>query len=181
MPQSVQGIAGDSVVLECEPPRGHPEPQIRWKKNGQSLELDLDLGVDSDRYVNINKSLSGPALAFLIDIKNQLIDISSVCGWSIPSSRVTIHPSIWLLNVCLLKLFVLGCVFGFGWPMEPKRNRIRVEESGNLVITKLAASDQGRYICVAQNIVGIRETSPVVLTVNGKEPSPFLYVYISIA
>lgn len=49
-PQPVQGIAGDSVVLECEPPRGHPEPQIRWKKNGQSLELDLDLGVDSDRY-----------------------------------------------------------------------------------------------------------------------------------
>ncbi len=50
VPQPVQGIAGDSVVLECEPPRGHPEPQIRWKKNGQSLELDLDLGVDSDRY-----------------------------------------------------------------------------------------------------------------------------------
>ncbi|KZS08391.1 putative Roundabout 2 [Daphnia magna] len=92
MPQPVQGIAGDSVVLECEPPRGHPEPQIRWKKNGQSLELDLDLGVDSDR--------------------------------------------------------------------------IRVEESGNLVITKLAASDQGRYVCVAQNTVGTRETSPVLLTVN---------------
>lgn len=50
VPQSVQGIAGESVTLECEPPKGHPEPQIRWKKNGQSLELDLDLGVDSDRY-----------------------------------------------------------------------------------------------------------------------------------
>lgn len=46
--------------------------------------------------------------------------------------------------------------------------RIRVEENGNLVITKLAASDQGRYVCLAQNIVGIRETSPVLLTVNGK-------------
>jgi hypothetical protein len=45
----VQGIVGDSVILECEPPRGHPEPQIRWKKNGQSLELDLDHGVDSER------------------------------------------------------------------------------------------------------------------------------------
>ena len=51
MPQSTQGIAGDSITLECEPPKGHPEPQIRWKKNGQSLELDLDLGVDSDRFV----------------------------------------------------------------------------------------------------------------------------------
>ena len=42
-----------------------------------------------------------------------------------------------------------------------------MEENGNLVITKLAASDQGRYVCLAQNIVGIRETSPVQLTVNG--------------
>lgn len=58
MPQPVQGIVGDSVVLECEPPRGHPEPQIRWKKNGQSLELDLDLGVDSERYVNSTLSVS---------------------------------------------------------------------------------------------------------------------------
>ena len=49
LPQPVQGIVGDSITLECEPPRGHPEPQIRWKKNGQALELDLDLGVDSDR------------------------------------------------------------------------------------------------------------------------------------
>jgi hypothetical protein len=58
VPQPVQGIVGDSVVLECEPPRGHPEPQIRWKKNGQSLELDLDLGVDSERYVNNPLSVS---------------------------------------------------------------------------------------------------------------------------
>ena len=47
-------------------------------------------------------------------------------------------------------------------------NRLRVEESGNLVITKLAASDEGRYVCVAQNIVGVRETSPVQLTVRSK-------------
>ena len=47
-----------------------------------------------------------------------------------------------------------------------------MEESGNLVITKLAASDQGRYVCVAQNIIGNRETSPVLLTVNGKKSLP---------
>jgi len=47
-------------------------------------------------------------------------------------------------------------------------HRIRVEENGNLVITKLVTSDQGRYVCLAQNIVGIRETPQVQLTVNGK-------------
>ena len=49
MPQATQGLSGETIVLECEPPRGHPEPQVRWKKNGQSLELDLDLGMDSGR------------------------------------------------------------------------------------------------------------------------------------
>lgn len=51
-----------------------------------------------------------------------------------------------------------------------------MEASGNLVITKLAASDQGRYVCVAQNTVGIRETSPVLLTVNGKRDSPSISI-----
>ena len=92
-PQPTSGLSGETVVLECEAPRGHPEAQVRWKKNGQSLELDLDLGVDS--------------------------------------------------------------------------GRIRVQDSGNLIITKLSSADHGRYVCMAQNIVATRETPAVLLTVNG--------------
>ena len=47
-------------------------------------------------------------------------------------------------------------------------DRIRVEENGNLYIAKLASSDQGRYTCVALNIVGTRETPPALLTVHGE-------------
>jgi hypothetical protein len=72
--------------------------------------------------------------------------------------------------VCLFALFSRSRFFGvhLHFCLRLKQNRIRVEESGNLIITKLAASDQGRYVCVAQNTVGIRETSAVLLTVNGK-------------
>lgn len=45
--------------------------------------------------------------------------------------------------------------------------RIRVDESGNLVFAKLLSSDEGRYQCLAQNVVATRETSSVLLSVHG--------------
>lgn len=29
---------GEPAVLECQPPRGHPEPTISWKKDGANLD-----------------------------------------------------------------------------------------------------------------------------------------------
>ncbi|NXQ49019.1 ROBO2 protein, partial [Catharus fuscescens] len=33
-PGDVVVAAGEPAVLECVPPRGHPEPSVSWKKNG---------------------------------------------------------------------------------------------------------------------------------------------------
>ncbi|KAF4530218.1 hypothetical protein B566_EDAN018327 [Ephemera danica] len=42
MVPSTQRVAlGENALLECQPPRGHPEPVVTWKKNGQTLELVL--------------------------------------------------------------------------------------------------------------------------------------------
>lgn len=30
--------AGEPAVLECQPPRGHPEPTISWKKDGVNID-----------------------------------------------------------------------------------------------------------------------------------------------
>lgn len=29
---------GEPAVMECQPPRGHPEPTISWKKDGTPLD-----------------------------------------------------------------------------------------------------------------------------------------------
>ncbi|NWW94587.1 ROBO2 protein, partial [Rhynochetos jubatus] len=36
-PGDVVVAVGEPAVLECVPPRGHPEPSISWKKNGAQL------------------------------------------------------------------------------------------------------------------------------------------------
>ncbi|NXE47637.1 ROBO1 protein, partial [Casuarius casuarius] len=37
-PSDVMVAVGEPAVMECQPPRGHPEPTISWKKDGTSLD-----------------------------------------------------------------------------------------------------------------------------------------------
>lgn len=40
--------AGEPAVLECQPPRGHPEPTISWKKDGINID-------DRDERITVRK------------------------------------------------------------------------------------------------------------------------------
>jgi len=43
-----------------------------------------------------------------------------------------------------------------------------VHSSGNLIITNVQQSDAGFYTCVAQNMVGVKESIQARLSVYGK-------------
>jgi hypothetical protein len=39
-PQNTRVAAGETALLECGPPRGHPEPILHWKRNGHIIDLE---------------------------------------------------------------------------------------------------------------------------------------------
>lgn len=39
-PSGARVVAGERAMLDCSPPRGHPEPLVSWTKDGHPLTLD---------------------------------------------------------------------------------------------------------------------------------------------
>lgn len=48
---------GEPAVMECQPPRGHPEPTISWKKDGFPLD-DKDERITVSNYCKSREYLS---------------------------------------------------------------------------------------------------------------------------
>ncbi|XP_018917016.2 roundabout homolog 2 [Bemisia tabaci] len=88
-PANTRVAAGETALLECGPPKGHPEPTVQWKKNNQFIDF------------NVNK-------------------------------------------------------------------RYRLVDGGNLAIQDARKIDEGRYQCIAKNVVGARESTPAMLDVHVK-------------
>ncbi|XP_050537160.1 roundabout homolog 2 isoform X2 [Daktulosphaira vitifoliae] len=91
-PKDTKVAQGQTALLECSPPKGHPDPVVVWKKDGDDVHIESS-------------------------------------------------------------------------------TRMRIVDGGNLMITNVQQDDSGEYLCVAQNIVAMRESVSAKLTVNVK---PFM-------
>lgn len=39
-PKDTKVAQGQTALMECSPPKGHPDPMVVWKKNGENVRVD---------------------------------------------------------------------------------------------------------------------------------------------
>ncbi|KAI5641931.1 immunoglobulin domain-containing protein [Phthorimaea operculella] len=166
-PATTQTAQGETIILECSPPRGSPEPTVYWKKNGQILHFDGDSRMhlvdggslviqdarqtDAGRYQCIARNAAGTresAVATLrIHIKPYLItgpeDVVAQTGGSVTfQCRVGGDP--------LPDVLWRRTAGGGNMPL----GRVKVLDDRSLRLDNVILGDEGEYTCEADNSVG---------------------------
>ncbi|XP_072834914.2 roundabout homolog 4 isoform X1 [Pogona vitticeps] len=162
-PSDLVVTTGERLLLECMPPRGHPEPTISWKKNGVLINEESGryeivpgkllvpsvLKSDSGAYVCVATNQVGEraSRAALVTVLEKPIfsrrpnDVSAILGSAVQ--------------------FMCG-VHGDPTPVvqwhkengELPKGRFEVNQENVLQINDLTMSDAGKYVCTACNKVG---------------------------
>lgn len=142
-PTDVVVAAGEPAILECVPPRGHPEPTIYWKKD--KVQID-----DKDDRITVSTAATG---------FNLLLTRNAVI-WGQNNLYLAIRTSV---PLCL----------GLKYLDESRPNHqffLPQMRGGKLMISNTRKSDAGMYICVGTNMVGERESETAQVTVFGTLP-----------
>ncbi|KAK7016387.1 Roundabout 2, partial [Halocaridina rubra] len=162
--------AGETALLECVPPRGHPEPLVRWRHNGQVIKVR-----ESHRHEVVDEG------TLVVKHVQQNDGGQYTCeAWNLAGSKTT-HPI--NLYVHIRPTFLRGpkdtvtlteqtvefeCqVSGDPTPQVSWRrlrgplpeHRTVILDDHTLRIQRVSPSDEDTYVCEAVNVVGTARTN----------------------
>uniref|UniRef100_A0A8C3QLR6 Roundabout guidance receptor 1 n=1 Tax=Cyanoderma ruficeps TaxID=181631 RepID=A0A8C3QLR6_9PASS len=179
-PSDVMVAVGEPAVMECQPPRGHPEPTISWKKDGTPLD-DKDERItirggklmitytrknDAGKYVCVGTNMVGERESEVAELT--VLERPSFVKR--PSNlAVTVDDSAEFK--CEARGDPVPTVRWRKDDGELPKARYEIRDDHTLKIRKVTAGDMGSYTCVAENMVGKAEAS-ATLTVQGKNEPP---------
>ncbi|KAL4648531.1 hypothetical protein GN956_G6741 [Arapaima gigas] len=173
-PSDVMVAAGEPAVMECQPPRGHPEPTISWKKDGANID-DRDERItirggklmitnarksDAGKYVCVGTNMVGERESEVAELT--VLERPSFVKR--PSSQVVLVEESVEFR-CEARGDPVPTV---RWRKEDgdlPKGRYEIREDHTLKLRRVSTADVGSYTCVAENMVGKAEAS-ATLTVH---------------
>ncbi|XP_029699238.1 roundabout homolog 1 isoform X4 [Takifugu rubripes] len=183
-PADVIVAAGEPAVLECQPPRGHPEPTISWKKDGVNID-DRDERItirggklmitnarksDAGKYVCVGTNMVGERESEIAELT--VLERPSFVRR--PSSQVVLVDQSVEFR-CEARGDPVPTVRWRKDDGDLPKGRYEIREDHTLKIRRLISADVGSYTCVAENMVGKAEAS-ATLTVHVVSVPPVFVV-----
>ncbi|XP_038147928.1 roundabout homolog 1 isoform X3 [Cyprinodon tularosa] len=183
-PADVIVAAGEPAVLECQPPRGHPEPTISWKKDGVNID-DRDERItirggklmitnarksDAGKYVCVGTNMVGERESETAELT--VLERPSFVRR--PSSTVVLVDQSVEFR-CEARGDPVPTVRWRKDDGDLPKGRYEIREDHTLKIRRVISADVGSYTCVAENMVGKAEAS-ATLTVHVMSVPPAFVV-----
>ncbi|XP_015784302.1 hemicentin-2 [Tetranychus urticae] len=188
-PKSGTVVAGDSVTLDCSPPRGSPEPTVTWKKDGEpmtlasprfqlttsgSLKINDIHPTDRGIYICVASSSVGsrestPA-SLVVLVKPYFIKLPN---------NITVAESSSIELECKVDGDPVPLITWIKKDGQLPSQRSTIGPDKTLSIINVTSEDEGVYTCEAGNLVG-SATASATLSVNSYSSgliisSPTLY------
>ncbi|XP_038159303.1 roundabout homolog 2 isoform X1 [Cyprinodon tularosa] len=170
-PSDVVVAAGEPAVLECIPPRGHPEPSVFWKRNNARLSSKDERILMRGGKLMISPTRKSDAGMYVCVGTNMVGERDSD-----PAELVVYERPVLVrrpVNQVVMEeetVDFLCEVHGDPAPTvrwrrdegELPRGRFEIRNGNNLRLFRVKEQDEGMYTCTSENSVGKTEASAML-------------------
>uniref|UniRef100_A0A8C3FZ50 Roundabout homolog 4 n=1 Tax=Chrysemys picta bellii TaxID=8478 RepID=A0A8C3FZ50_CHRPI len=162
-PSNLLVTVGEQVLLECAPPRGHPEPTISWKKDGVPISQKAGhYEVSSGKLLMVHAQRSDAGMYVCVasnqagqrESKAALVSVLEKPTFTRRPSDIVAKFGSTVQLGCGVEGDPLPKVWWHKEHGELPWGRHEVDEENTLRIHYVTTFDSGKYICTAQNQVG---------------------------
>ncbi|XP_071289794.1 roundabout homolog 2 isoform X8 [Agelaius tricolor] len=183
-PTDVVVAAGEPAILECQPPRGHPEPTIYWKKDKVRIDdREERISIRGGKLMISNTRKSDAGMYTCVGtnmVGERDSDPAELTVFERPTFlRRPINQVVLEEEAVDFRCQVQGDPTPtVRWKKDDAdlpRGRYDIKDDYTLRIKKAVSSDEGTYTCIAENRVGKVEAS-ATLTVRARPVAPPQFV-----
>ncbi|XP_018420522.1 PREDICTED: roundabout homolog 2 isoform X8 [Nanorana parkeri] len=173
-PTDVVVAAGEPAILECQPPRGHPEPTIYWKKDKVRIDdKDERISIRGGKLMISNTRKSDAGMYTCVGtnmVGERDSDPAELTVFERPTFvRKPVNQVVLEDETVEFRCSVLGDPQPtVRWKKDDAdlpRGRYDIKDDYTLRIKKAASIDEGTYTCISENRVGKIEAA-ATLTVR---------------